>query len=576
MSTGLVCKTCGGRTFSREYHTASGDLACNSCGTVMEENPIVSEVTFGENSAGAATVQGSYISNDQSHASFGNGRGSLESREQTIQNGKRRIRNVALALGIPDHVSDSAHQWFKLALTNNFVQGRRSQNVIAACLYIACRKYNTHHMLIDFSSRLQVSVYAIGATFLKMVKSLHITGLPLVDPSLFIQHFADKLDFGKQTRKVVEDAKKLAKRMADDWIKEGRRPASIAGACLLLAARMNNFRRTHLEIVAVTHVGAQTLQKRIREFKNTKASSLTVQELRKGDTEREKLMREEKGPEMPPSFQKGVAREEKMVDELESLDKVEEDMMNDPVLGAMLEDAEISEEEIQSVIKKLLGRKKDDIKRKLPQKIVYEDGVTKLEIGEANNINVEPNLDMDFSSLNDTTRLGPRDNVDLLRMIEVNRPRNLSTALPKTEDILKKIPDDETELEQLKLIDDAELDSFILTPEESRVKEQLWVGTNQTFLLEQEQKRLKLETDKIAGHAAHTRKRRKKGDVIDPAAAAAAASGVVGVGQSGLAHLMKANMSGNSSATENAKALLNSKTLSKKINYNAVNSLFDD
>lgn len=65
-------------------------------------------------------------------------------------------------------------------------------------------------MLIDFSSRLQVSVYSIGATFLKMVKALHITKLPLADPSLFIQHFAEKLDLGDKKIKVVKDAVKLA------------------------------------------------------------------------------------------------------------------------------------------------------------------------------------------------------------------------------------------------------------------------------------------------------------------------------------------------------------------------------
>ncbi|GMM46618.1 transcription factor TFIIIB subunit [Pichia kluyveri] len=563
MAAGLVCKQCGGTTFSREFHTASGDLACTSCGTVMEENPIVSEVTFAENAAGAATVQGSYVSNDQSHATFGNGRGSLESREQTIQNGKRRIRNVALSLNIPDHVSDSAHQWFKLALTNNFVQGRRSQNVIAACLYIACRKYNTHHMLIDFSSRLQVSVFAIGATFLKMVKALHITDLPLVDPSLFIQHFAEKLDFGKKTRKVVEDAKKLARRMSNDWIREGRRPASIAGACLLLAARMNNFRRTHLEIVAVTHISSQTLENRIREFKKTKSSNLTINELR-SNKEVENVL--------PPSYQKGLVKSQKVLNELNELDNVEDKMINDPVLGALLEDSEINEDEIQSIIKKLMSRKKSELVRNVNQKVIYQDGINKLEIDKNDDLNLESfkmenNLKLNYESLNDTRDLIQQKDSELLKMIERNKPRNLSVSLPTTEEILKKIPDDDDELN--KLIDDEELDMFILSKEESEMKERLWVGSNQDFLLEQEQKRLKLESDKIAGHTTQTRKRRKRGETENNEENNLPVGG-------GLANLMRATLSGNSTATDNAKALLNSKTLSKKINYNAVNNLFDD
>lgn len=75
---------------------------------MIEENTIISEVTFGETSSGAAMVQGSYVGQGSServlcfcgvletdaltvaHARmngpFGN-RGSSESREQTIANG---------------------------------------------------------------------------------------------------------------------------------------------------------------------------------------------------------------------------------------------------------------------------------------------------------------------------------------------------------------------------------------------------------------------------------------------------------------------------------------------------------
>lgn len=568
MATGLVCKTCGGREFGREIHTASGDLACINCGTVMEENPIVSEVTFAENAAGAATVQGSYVSNDQTHANFGNGRGSLESREQTIQNGKRRIKNVALSLGIPDHISESAHQWFKLALTNNFVQGRRSQNVIAACLYIACRKHHTHHMLIDFSSRLQISVYAVGATFLKMVKALHITDLPLVDPSLFIQHFADKLDFGSKKVKVIKDARKIAQRMSDDWIREGRRPAGVAGACILLAARMNNFRRTHLEIVAVTHIGAQTIQKRLQEFKKTQISNMTIDDFR----DDEKLNEFQKHS-LPPSFGKGREEYIKRKKEIEQFDQMEDAMLNDPVLGAMLEDADISEDDIQYHIKMILGRKKKELTNKVNATLVYKDGVNKIQIDDENSVRIEPNLELDFDFISDPTTIIQKHEKELLKMIEMNRPRNLASALPTTEEILKRIPDDE-ENEQFKvMLDDEELDAFILTKEESELKERLWTGSNQEFLLEQEKKRLKMETDKVAGHTSQVRKRRKKND--DDTMNAIENSGSSS-GMGGLAGLIRANLSGNSSASDNAKALLNSKTLSKKINYNAVNNLFDD
>lgn len=58
----------------------------------------------------------------------------------------------------------------------------------------------------------------------------------------------------------------------------GRRPSGVCGACLILAARMNNFRRTVTEVVYVVKVTTATIQKRLEEFKRTPSSALTVEE----------------------------------------------------------------------------------------------------------------------------------------------------------------------------------------------------------------------------------------------------------------------------------------------------------
>jgi transcription factor IIIB subunit 2 len=54
-----VCTDCGGTVI--EYDAAAGNGFCVSCGTVIEENTIVNEVSFGETSTGAAMVQGAYV-----------------------------------------------------------------------------------------------------------------------------------------------------------------------------------------------------------------------------------------------------------------------------------------------------------------------------------------------------------------------------------------------------------------------------------------------------------------------------------------------------------------------------------
>ncbi len=46
---------------------------------------------------------------------------------------------------------------YTLAVEHKFTKGRKSMNVVAVCLYVACRQKETrNYMLIDFSDLLQV------------------------------------------------------------------------------------------------------------------------------------------------------------------------------------------------------------------------------------------------------------------------------------------------------------------------------------------------------------------------------------------------------------------------------------
>jgi transcription factor IIIB subunit 2 len=101
--------------------------------------------------------------------------------------------------------------------------------------------------------------------------------MPILAEDL-IWRFTSKLDFGELNDKVAEDAIRMSRRMSKDWMVMGRRPAGVVGACIIMAARMNNFRRTVTEVVYVVKVTTQTVTKRLEEFKETASSDMTVGE----------------------------------------------------------------------------------------------------------------------------------------------------------------------------------------------------------------------------------------------------------------------------------------------------------
>eukprot|EP01048_Picozoa_sp_COSAG05_P010103 COSAG05_NODE_872_length_6839_cov_16.232938_2_plen_279_part_00 len=262
-----------------EHDASRGSAVCKICGQVLEEDTIISEVTFADSGSGSSSVVGKFVRATGSRAVSGGLAGfGKESRDITISNGRAKIKELATGLHLNQHHEDFAVRLFTLAVQHNFVQGRKTENVCSACLYIVCRREKTPHLLIDFSDLLQTNVFPLGQTFLKLVRLLNIT-VPLIDPSLYIHRFASKLEFEEQTHAVAMTAVRLVGRMSRDWIQTGRRPAGICGACLLIASRMHGFRRAQQDILRVVHVCDSTLRHRLEEFVKTPAAQLTCGEL---------------------------------------------------------------------------------------------------------------------------------------------------------------------------------------------------------------------------------------------------------------------------------------------------------
>ncbi|KAL1729018.1 cyclin-like protein, partial [Schizophyllum commune] len=297
-----ICTECGGTTIDSD--AAAGNSFCTQCGTVVEESQIVNEVVFGETSTGAAMVQGSFVAQGATRARLGGpygNRGNVESREQTLANAERNIAQIAIALHLSEVVRFAALRLYTLAVEHKFTKGRKSMNVAAVCLYVACRQKETRqYMLIDFSDILEVNVFELGHIYLQLVQTLCLR-LPLVDPSHYISRFAALLEFGDETQRVANDAVRLVQRFDRDWMTRGRRPAGICGAALLLAARMNNFRRSVEEIVQVVKIADVTLKKRLEEFKNTPSGALTLADFRNVWLDEEVD---------PPAYTKGRQKEE--------------------------------------------------------------------------------------------------------------------------------------------------------------------------------------------------------------------------------------------------------------------------
>lgn len=294
----VLCKYCNSNQVVSDEKFG---VVCTNCSMVLEEDVIVSQTDFNKQSNGTSAINGQFVgefcTTPYSSWTGASTTGYMRSsRDQALVNGRKKIQWLATQLGLDSHYVDAAHRLFVLALQRNFIQGRKTLNVIAACLYIVCRRERAPRLLLDFSEVLQVNVYELGNVYLKFRRVLNIR-VPVVDPTHYIERFAAKLEFEGKELEVSRTARTLVNRMRKDWIQTGRRPAGICAAALIVAARMHGFRRTRKEVVEVMRICEQTLKNRLMEFEATPSSNLTMEEFLEIDLPSE---------ENPPSLKAAV------------------------------------------------------------------------------------------------------------------------------------------------------------------------------------------------------------------------------------------------------------------------------
>ena len=250
----------------------------------------------------------------------------FDSGKRTREGARRAIMNLITRRGLPHNLADVAVNFFTIAQRGSlsalvpnepnfassasFLAGRTLESVAACCLYIACRKREAPRdaanadaaaslMLIDLAEIIDMNVFLLGKTFTRLVKHIwgsinpdtgrktgqlegqHSLQLLASPPESLVERFVNELEFDRRDQaKIKSDAVNIVRRMKRDWMHYGRRPAGVCGAAVILAARMNNYRRTIREVVLVAKVTEITIGKRLEEFKFTQSSSLSLEDFR--------------------------------------------------------------------------------------------------------------------------------------------------------------------------------------------------------------------------------------------------------------------------------------------------------
>jgi transcription factor IIIB subunit 2 len=299
----------------------TGMMICLTCGTVHEESQIVEALEFDDNQNAAGT----FMDPNKPSYFYPGGRNTLsqmvDQTQRRLNKTYRQIEKVSKTLTIPENVVKSAKRLYNIASNKKFTQGRKTDQIVGAILYLACRWNKTKHLLIDFSEVLHLNLFVIGTLYIKLVKLLGLQ-INIIDPCLYMHRFCNKFNLGNKAKEVEKTALKILQFMKRDWITTGRRPSGLIGACILISAKLHKLNIDINLISNVVHVCSQTILNRIEEFSLTQVAKMTMEEF-----ESFKESHFYPGSD-PPAFKKSIKENEKKEEEEKKIENEEEENNN--------------------------------------------------------------------------------------------------------------------------------------------------------------------------------------------------------------------------------------------------------
>ncbi|XP_028766914.1 transcription factor IIIB 90 kDa subunit-like isoform X1 [Neltuma alba] len=541
----IYCDHC--QKFVHGMRPDEASLCCEACGKVLEDMYFSQEPTFIKDASGQSKLSGNYVKTIQS--------GYSASRKRTLDRAFDDIRYLSQNLGVEDvRLSTQALTFYKIAMERNFTKGRKSEQVQAACLYIAFRAEDKPYLLIDFSNYLRTNVYVLGAVFLQLCKVLRLEEHPIVqkpvDPSLFIFKYTRNL-LNQRNIIVTETALSIIASMKRDWMQTGRKPSGLCGAALYIAALAHGFKYSKSDILRIVHVCEATLTKRLVEFENTTSASLTVGELKMMAKEREKIPIEKPNCGSEEHVSKDLLCEHKDSGVPHWAHGLCERCYEDFVKLSGGLDGGLDPPAFQ--------RAERDRMTKSP---CEESGTQSSDLAKASN-------GMCAGRKEDLSAPGPESVVaDVEEMATKDGGNDESNG----EDMSAKTP---SESESLSDIDDLEVEGYLHNEEEKHYKTLIWSEMNREYLEEQAAKEEAAAAAKEAFEANfHCSEDMLAAKELAESAAAAVAKSRKEKKQR---RAQEAKNSGPAqSAAEATRKMLINKRLSSKVNLDRLDNLFDD
>lgn len=289
----VKCPECSSRNLHRDL--SKGELCCDECGLVLEENLIDQgaewRVFSNEQSdrlprTGAPSSvlfhdKGLSTDIEWSNKDYAGKLVNPSTRGQLYRmrkwQSRARIsssfdRNMASALaeitrlgsqmGLSKTVQEEAAVIYRKALEHDLIRGRSIDAMVAAALYLANQKMRTARSLDDFEKASKVKRKALTRAHKTMKMRLKIRIDPAV-PEEYVDRYVNLLGLHPS---LIGESNALIRTAREHELIHGKSPTGVAAAAIYIVARQTTQLRTQREIADISGVTEVTIRNRYKEL----------------------------------------------------------------------------------------------------------------------------------------------------------------------------------------------------------------------------------------------------------------------------------------------------------------------
>jgi transcription initiation factor TFIIB len=167
-------------------------------------------------------------------------------------------------LGLSYAIIEKTAYIYRKAHKRGLIRGRSMQALLAACVYIACRKMENPRTLRDLATIMNIKRKDITRSYRMLVLELDFK-IPLIDPMKCLIKISNNLDLSEKTKRK---AMQMMDNVMRSRISAGKNPMGLAASILYLSCLFNGDQKNQTAFAQAAGVTDLTIRNIIRILKN--------------------------------------------------------------------------------------------------------------------------------------------------------------------------------------------------------------------------------------------------------------------------------------------------------------------